>query len=98
MENPSSRNTGTFPDFAVPRADALSLQLARQSAGLLRAAKARNKPALVRAQLGEEGEHGGRAAAAAAGVFVGAHGLRGARVRGEGKRVREEKRPCGDDA
>ena len=98
MENPSSRNTGTFPDLAIPRADALILKLARQSTGLLRAAEARNKPALVRAQLGEEGEDGGGAAAAAARVFVGADGLRGARVRGEGERVREEECPCGDDA
>lgn len=98
MKNPSSRNTGTFPYLAIPSANALSLKLTRQSASLLRATKTRNKPALVRMQLREDGEDGGRAAPAAARILVSAHGLRRARVRGEGEGVCEEEGACGYDA
>ena len=98
MKNPSSRNTGTFPDLAIPRVNALSLELTRKSACLLRATQTRNQPTLVRMQLRQEGEDGGRAPSAAARIFVGAYGLRGARVRGEGERVGEEEGARGDDA
>ena len=98
MENPSSRNTGTFPDLAIPRVNPLSLQLTRKSACLLRATQTRNQPALVRMQLRQEGEDGGRAPSAAARIFMGAYGLRGARVRGQGEGVCEEEGARGDDA
>ena len=97
MKNPSSRNTSTFPNLAMPSANALSLQLTRQSACLLRAAKTSDKPALFHVQLRENRENSGRTAPAAARILVGAHGLRRARVRGEGEGVCEEEGACGHD-
>jgi hypothetical protein len=98
MKNQSSRNTRTFPDLAIPRADALNLKFTRKSVGLLRATQARNQPTLVHMELRQQGEDGGCAAATAARIFVGAYGLRGARMRGEGEGVSEEEGARSDDA
>lgn len=98
MENPSSWNTGTFPDLAIPRADAISLEFTRKSARLLCASQTRDQPTLVRVQLRKDGEDGGGAASPTARIFVGAHGLGGARVRGEGEGVGEEEGARCDDA
>jgi hypothetical protein len=85
MEHPSSRNTGAFPDLAVPRADPLGLELARKRTSLLRTPQARHKAAFFRVQLGEDSEHRRRAATSTARILVRAYGLRGARMRGQGE-------------
>lgn len=85
MKHPSRRNTGAFPDLAVPRADPLGLEFARKRTSFLRTPQARHQPTLFRVQLGEDSEHGRRAAASTARIFVRAYSLRGARVRGQGE-------------
>jgi hypothetical protein len=87
MENPSSRNSGTFPDFAIPRANAFSFKLTRKCTSFLCAAQTRNQPTPIHVQLGEGGENGGCAASATTGIFVSAHGLCWAWMCGEGERV-----------
>lgn len=98
MENPSSRNTSTFPDFAKPRANAFSFKFARKCTGFLCTAQARNQPALLHVQLGEDGEDGGCATSAATRIFVSTNGLCWAWVSGEGECVSEEECSCSDDA
>jgi hypothetical protein len=98
MQNPSSRNTGTFPDFAIPRANAFSFKLTRNCTGFLCAAQTRNQPALIHVQLREDGEDGGCAASATTRVFVSAYGLCWAWVCREGERMGQEECPCSDDA
>lgn len=87
MENPSSWNTGTFPDFAIPCADAFSFKLTRNCTGFLCAAQTRNQPALIHVQLREDGEDGGCASSATTRIFVSAYGLCWARVCWEGECV-----------
>ena len=98
MENPSSRNTGTLPDFAISRANAFSFKLTRNYTSFLCAAQTCNQPALVYLQLREDGKDGGCAASATTRIFVSAYGLCWAWVCWKGEGVGEEECACSDYA
>jgi hypothetical protein len=64
MENPSSQNTGTFSDFAIPGANTFCFELTRKCTNFLCAAQIGSKTALMHVQLREDGEDGGCASSA----------------------------------
>ena len=111
MQNPSARDTGRLPYFAVARVDPDPVQLAYDLLALVVPAQARDEPAPLdpaaaarariereRAELREHGEDGAGGAVAGARVLVCADGAGRRGVVGEGEGVGEEEGAGGDDA
>ena len=109
MQNPSARDTGRLPYFAVARVDPDPVQLAYDLLALVVPAQTRDEPAPLDAraaarvegegaELREDGEDGAGGAVAGARVLVCADGAGRRGVVGEGEGVGEEEGAGGDDA